>query len=332
MRRISTATRVIDKFGAGKDGFTNGDAVSGIPATDLEDVWFDHVQEELANVVEATGGVVNGSSRDQVLQAIQKLVRGAVALPSVRGLLGSNNTATPNSKYDISAQGVVLRAPASGNLASVYSAATLTCDVAVAGPAANGRDQVGVFPPSTWLHLYYIWNGTALATIASTVAPPTGPTLPSGYTHWAYIGALYFNAGSQLVKTRYRGACAHYYVSTGIVSSGSATTETPVSLATSVPPNALTVLVGAGGQMNTNGSGSAQTFLAVRVDSGLDSWTIPISTPLANATGLSGGTWEVPNVGQNLFYLWFSETNSANISLRAASIGVFGYTVPNGGC
>lgn len=74
MRRISTATRVIDKFGAGKDGFTNGDAVSGLPATDMEDVWFDHVQEEIANVIEAAGATLSAANRAQLLAAINTLV------------------------------------------------------------------------------------------------------------------------------------------------------------------------------------------------------------------------------------------------------------------
>ncbi|MFM0495583.1 hypothetical protein [Paraburkholderia caledonica] len=79
MRRISTATRVIDKFGAGKDGFTNGDAVSGLPSTDLEDVWFDHVQEEIANVIEASGQTLNPADRTQLKKAVAgRLLRTSV--------------------------------------------------------------------------------------------------------------------------------------------------------------------------------------------------------------------------------------------------------------
>lgn len=70
MKRISTPTRVIDKFGAGKDGFTNGDAVAGIPATDLEDTWFDHVQEEVAGVIEAMGIALDPSNRGQLQEAL----------------------------------------------------------------------------------------------------------------------------------------------------------------------------------------------------------------------------------------------------------------------
>jgi hypothetical protein len=78
MRRISTATKVTDKFGVGKHGFTDGNSVTGIPATDLEGQFFDHVQEELAGIVEATGGAVDGSSRTQVLNSINALIEARV--------------------------------------------------------------------------------------------------------------------------------------------------------------------------------------------------------------------------------------------------------------
>ncbi|MFS8930938.1 hypothetical protein [Cupriavidus taiwanensis] len=75
MRRISTSTKVTDKFGAGKHGFTNGNAVGGIPATDLEDVWFDHIQEEAAGVIEAAGIVLDPNNRAQLLAALQKFIQ-----------------------------------------------------------------------------------------------------------------------------------------------------------------------------------------------------------------------------------------------------------------
>lgn len=88
MQRISTATRVLNKFGAGKDGFTNGNVIGGVPATDLEDGWFDHVQEEIANVVEAAGLVLSGADRTQLLQAIR-----VVSMPAGGVVYFARNTA-----------------------------------------------------------------------------------------------------------------------------------------------------------------------------------------------------------------------------------------------
>jgi len=73
MRRISTATKVVDKFGVGKHGFTNGNALTGVPATDLEDAFYDHLQEEICGIIEASGGVVDGSTRTQLLNALNVL-------------------------------------------------------------------------------------------------------------------------------------------------------------------------------------------------------------------------------------------------------------------
>ncbi|MET3229979.1 UNVERIFIED_ORG: hypothetical protein ABIC54_002164 [Burkholderia sp. 1263] len=88
MRRISTATRVIDKFGAGKDGFTDGDAVAGIASTDLEDVWFDSVQEEIANAVEVSGQTLDDADRFQ----LSKALKGRLLKTTV---FTSNGTFTP---------------------------------------------------------------------------------------------------------------------------------------------------------------------------------------------------------------------------------------------
>lgn len=71
MKRISTSTKSVDKFGAGKHGFTNGNAVAGIPATDLEDTWFDHVQEEICAVIEAGGLALDAGNRSQLLAVLR---------------------------------------------------------------------------------------------------------------------------------------------------------------------------------------------------------------------------------------------------------------------
>ena len=55
MHRIDTKTAQKDKFGAGKNGFTRGNPQTGTPATDLDDEYFDMLQEELCSVVEASG-------------------------------------------------------------------------------------------------------------------------------------------------------------------------------------------------------------------------------------------------------------------------------------
>lgn len=74
MHRIDTSTAQKDKFGAGKNGFTAGNPQTGTPATDLDDDYFDMLQEELAGVVEATGVNLDKSKHNQLLTALKALL------------------------------------------------------------------------------------------------------------------------------------------------------------------------------------------------------------------------------------------------------------------
>ncbi|EOZ3809778.1 hypothetical protein [Citrobacter youngae] len=74
MHRIDTPTAQKDKFGAGKNGFTAGNPQTGTPATDLDNDYFDMLQEELAGVVEATGVYLDKSKHNQLLTALKALL------------------------------------------------------------------------------------------------------------------------------------------------------------------------------------------------------------------------------------------------------------------
>jgi hypothetical protein len=77
MQRISTATRVIDKFGPGRDGFANGNPATGAPSTQLEAEWYDSQQEEMANVIELAGMTLNPADMTQLWQAINSRIAAA---------------------------------------------------------------------------------------------------------------------------------------------------------------------------------------------------------------------------------------------------------------
>ena len=74
MHRIDTATAQIDKFGPGKNGFTNGDPTTGRQATQLNSNMWDSIQEELCNVVEEAGLTLSPNENDQLYQAILALM------------------------------------------------------------------------------------------------------------------------------------------------------------------------------------------------------------------------------------------------------------------
>lgn len=75
MHRIDTPTAQKDKFGQGKNGFTRGNPQTGTLATKMDPLYFDAIQEEIANVIESVGIVLNKEKHDQLKFAIQQYVK-----------------------------------------------------------------------------------------------------------------------------------------------------------------------------------------------------------------------------------------------------------------
>lgn len=124
MHRIDTPTAQKDKFGAGKNGFTRGNPQTGTPATDLDDDYFDMLQEELAGVVEATGVNLEKSKHNQLLTALKALLLsranpfadikadGAAAVSTALSNLGLGDAAKlPAATLDITSNSLVAKIP-----------------------------------------------------------------------------------------------------------------------------------------------------------------------------------------------------------------------------
>ncbi|EDS0557066.1 hypothetical protein [Salmonella enterica] len=74
MHRIDTPTAQKNKFGQGKNGFTNGDPATGRRATDLNSDMWDAVQEEVCTVIEAAGIPLSKGEHTQLHAAIGRLI------------------------------------------------------------------------------------------------------------------------------------------------------------------------------------------------------------------------------------------------------------------
>ena len=258
------------------------------------------------------------------------------SLPSmsgVQGLTGAPNAGTPDSKYDLSANVVIARDPTLGHIFQKVSTGTLTVDMSVAGPAALGRDQVGVFGANNFIYVYFIMkpDGTCSAT-ASLTAPPTGPALPSGYTAWAYATCLRWNGSSVLIRAYTRGAAVFYQAMQSVLNAGTATVETAVSLSTFVPPSALTASLHCtfnGAQRNDNASSNSSVEL--RLVTGVK--FAEIQQVARNSAGTvydanieNTAEISIPNVGQSVIYIIFPVSGAT----PAASILVRGFRISNG--
>jgi hypothetical protein len=249
-------------------------------------------------------------------------------VPTIYGAryaVGINNSGTPNTQYDMDADEILLHDSSGFGVVRINPGAAKTNNISTAGSTANGRDQAGAFSSSSWCHLYWIWDGTTLATLSSATAPPTGPTLPTNYTHWAYFGAVYLNGSTNIVPTRIQGNTAYYVTRQQALNAGSAASTTAVSLTAFVPPNAHSVLlnyvIAVSGQ-----TVGGQMVLDLEVSSG--SQYAQLSANFTNlVVAQNGATIEIPNISQNVNYF---VSNSGGNGTITATLNVLGYRIPNG--
>lgn len=248
---------------------------------------------------------------------------------AVRNLVGQNDASTPNTKYGFSSDSVSFLNISTGQSVGVTPVATITVDVTAQG--VNGRDQAGAFSANSWVHLYFtLFPGSGVHGLASATAPPTGPVLQGGDTHWAYVGAIRFNASSQLVSTYIRGSWVtirNLGTDQFVLTSGSAVVETAVSLTATVPPNALAWR----GILNARAANAAPPTanqLKIYNDTGNTGYTFYLDTftQVANLSIEVISEVTMPHLGQNVYYLWLT-----NADTRNAFLYINGYQVPNGG-
>lgn len=256
--------------------------------------------------------------------------RPAVSSYKSVGQDSKNNAGTPNTQFDLDADQVVLFNPSDGTSVVRDNPGAITNNVSTAGPAANGRDQAGAFSASSWIHFYWIWNGSTLATISSATAPSTGPTLPTGYTHWAYAGAVRFNGSSQLVKTQIKGNIAYYEAAQNVLSAGTASSETAITITSVVPPNALSFMLFCLLKGAHTVSGAGEDTAKLRVVTGVnyvDNMNQFSDTP-GNPNYTTAAPW-LPNLSQTLYYIL--TRGSSGGTAPNFTVDVQAYQLPNGG-
>jgi hypothetical protein len=214
-----------------------------------------------------------------------------------------------------------------------------TVDAGFAGPAANGRDQAGAFGASQWLHFYALYGaGQPTAGIVSANSPdilPIAPTLPTGYTHAAYLTSIYWDASSHFLRIHQMDDTVHYDERQVALNGGAATVDTAVSVSTLVPGAATDFnLMFESWGVTADGTGAAIEVLHLGYLAGTDMMQLvsDFAVGPATATRLPTGDIKFPNlgpfgVGGQQFYYHHQVLNG---SAPSATAVLRSYRVPNG--
>ncbi len=185
-------------------------------------------------------------------------VPAGLALPGFSALKVTNNSSTPNTKIDVTAEATVMVNSAG---APVF-ASSLALTIDLTGSGANGMDT-GSRPPSGWVYIFAISNGSTTAGLASISS--SAPTLPSGYAYKARAGAMYCDGSQNLKRTLQYGRRAQYVVTpstntasmplmaSGTAGSTSIPTWVSLSVAAYVPATASVIRLMRQGTASANG-------------------------------------------------------------------------------
>jgi hypothetical protein len=142
------------------------------------------------------------------------------------------NTAS-NFTVDVIATDIILQ-DSSTSIVKKFSSLSQTVNITNSG--AGGLDT-GSEASSTW---YYVWIiGKADGTVSGMLSTSsTAPTMPSGYTYKARVGAVRNDGSSNFLFLRQRGRTCSLQWSWNVLNGGTATSWTDISTAYAavIPP------------------------------------------------------------------------------------------------
>lgn len=207
--RIDTSTAQKDKFGVGKNGFTRGNPQTGVPATELDDDYFDMLQEEIIGIVEAAGDTLDKTRRNQLHTALNKLFQTKTGATSALGALIPAANRLPYFTGASGASLTELTTVGRDILASATKAAVLeylglseTIDL-----AKNALSKTGTAVAATKLATARTINGVPFHGTANITIPTFGAGTWTDVTASRTTSTLYTNTiGSALIVSVYTDA------------------------------------------------------------------------------------------------------------------------------
>lgn len=197
-----------------------------------------------------------------------------------------------------------------------------TNSIGTAGPIAGGRDQVGAFDASSWIHFFFIYNPTTGDKSSLSSASPTAPTLPTGYTFFVRVGCTYFNVSSVMIKTYQIDNKIYIQQAAGIILQSDAPAVASVwesiDLSAFIPPSAKSMQ----GYMGTSQVCTARKAMAISPDSS-GVWGGCTATFMANADASLWGFYnsvyyDIP-ISESQVAYWIASTDDEIYGLSIIS-------------
>ena len=153
-----------------------------------------------------------------------------------------NNATDPNNDMDFSA-GVMQFDDGSGRAA--ITAITKQLNAAWSAGTNQGGLDTGSKAADTWYYCYVIYNPTTGATDAIFTATHGSPTMPSGFTKKAYIGALLTDVSSNILPGNFhfrRDGSYRFLFSEQITDYNTSVPLTSTAIAITAPINSDAIL------------------------------------------------------------------------------------------
>lgn len=228
---------------------------------------------------------------------------------------GSSTTMTSASGTAIdSTNAVIINLSSSmGKTTSAWAAGT-----------GNGGLDTGTIANSTGYHFYVIakTDGTT-DVVFSTTAPTTGPSLPSGYTYWRWIGWGKTNGSAQWTSFTQIGNRYHWAASVADYNAAPGTTSAVLQALT--VPNGINVTALFNGVVTFS---SANTLVYFSSPNNPDEAPSTTATPFINGQGY--------NIGLTTFGSSFALMTNTSAQIRFRSndvnspvrIGTLGWEIP----
>lgn len=269
--------------------------------------------------------IPHGDNSARIVNA-RALVEATQGRAGVQGLVGANSVASPANKFTVSALAVTMRNPTTGQTITKHATGALTADVSVVG--ANGRDQTAVIAGTASVHLHFIFNPATGVTALLWSASADAPTLPAGFSFFAYATTIRYQGDNAITPMIVRGAKVFYAndsSATRVLSGGAVTSPpAPVDCSQYVPANATRAILHCELQLS---SSSTAMFLLSIVVLGMQFAPVQFSIATPDTYMQGAGTVEIPLDSARRFN--YAITAGAK---GGAYIAVMGYIVPNGDC